>query len=475
MTDKSAFTESEWHAVTDAPLLVTAAIIYVGEHGPISMVKEASASARSISKPGERGVANELIGQIVAEANTKEARADMKDHRGPTPQATSRACSHDLEPAAAALKKLPPDEAAQVAAWLVAIAKAVAAVSQDGEPRRAGDDREDRRALRRSRELRAQHARIRISSSAAATSSTARAPARSGRRAGARRPHRRGRRRSSPRRRARDRRLRARSSRPGFIDTHAHTDPAGVLGPRARPGSAARRHDHARRQLQPVAVSRVPTSTRGPIADLFAYIEDVPRHLFDDARAVDVERLRRLPRRGRRHGRRRQPRRARGPHPDPPRRHGRRRLDARRDARRARRDGRAPRRRDGRPARGACRPRSSTSDRARSTGAVARTPTTPSSTRCSTCSAAPAAGFVEFVPDLLGPEPRGRASRTSPVAAAPAASRSPGPASSTPTATRTRHERWLDLAARLAGDGRAALAPAVAADRRLPAQLGLRR
>ena len=126
MTDKSAFTETEWHALTDAPLLVTAAIFAVGEHGPISMMKEASASARSISKPGERGAANELIGQIVAEANTRESRADMKEHRGPTPQAAVESVLHDLEPAAAALKKLPADEAAQVAAWFVAIAEAVA-------------------------------------------------------------------------------------------------------------------------------------------------------------------------------------------------------------------------------------------------------------------------------------------------------------------------------------------------------------
>ena len=80
------------------------------------MMKEASASARSISKPGERGVANELIGQIVAEANTKEARAELKEHRGPTLQAAIESVLHDLEPAAAALKKLPPDEAAEVAA-----------------------------------------------------------------------------------------------------------------------------------------------------------------------------------------------------------------------------------------------------------------------------------------------------------------------------------------------------------------------
>jgi hypothetical protein len=127
MTDKSAFTEAEWHALTDAPLLVTAALFYAGEHGPISMIKEASASARAISRPGERGAANELIGQIVAEANTKEARAELKEHRGPTPQAAVASALHELEPAAEALRKLPPEERAQVADWLLDIARAVAA------------------------------------------------------------------------------------------------------------------------------------------------------------------------------------------------------------------------------------------------------------------------------------------------------------------------------------------------------------
>jgi len=130
MTDKSAFSDDEWHALTDAPLLITAAIFFAGEHGPISMVKEASASARSISKPGERGVANVLIGQIVAEANTKEARAEMKEHRGATPQAAIESVLHDLQPAASALEKLPPDEAAQVAAWFLAIAEAVASAAK---------------------------------------------------------------------------------------------------------------------------------------------------------------------------------------------------------------------------------------------------------------------------------------------------------------------------------------------------------
>jgi hypothetical protein len=134
MTDKSVFSESEWHALTDAPLLVTTAVFMAGEHGPISMIKEAGASARAISRPGERGVANELIGQIVAEANTKETRAEMKEHRGPTPQAAIDSSLRDLEPAAAALKKLSPDEAAQIGQWFVAIGEAVAASAKTVNP-----------------------------------------------------------------------------------------------------------------------------------------------------------------------------------------------------------------------------------------------------------------------------------------------------------------------------------------------------
>jgi hypothetical protein len=134
MTDKSVFNEAEWHALTDAPLLVTTAVFTAGEHGPISMIKEASASARAITRPGEHGVANELIGQIVAEANTKEARAEMKEHRGPTPQAAIEGVLQELAPAAAALGKLPAEEAEQVAAWFVAIGEAVAASAKSVNP-----------------------------------------------------------------------------------------------------------------------------------------------------------------------------------------------------------------------------------------------------------------------------------------------------------------------------------------------------
>ena len=134
MTDKSAFDEAEWHAITEAPLLITSAVFIAGEHGPISMVKEASASARAITHPGEHGVANALIGEIVAEANTKETRHELKEHRGPTPQAAVEGVLQDLAPAAAALKKLPAEEEQEVGKWFVAIAQAVAASAKSVNP-----------------------------------------------------------------------------------------------------------------------------------------------------------------------------------------------------------------------------------------------------------------------------------------------------------------------------------------------------
>ena len=134
MTDKSAFTDDEWHALTEAPLLVTAAIFAAGEHGPISMIKEASASARAIAKPGQHGTANELIAAIVGDADSKEARHEMKEHRGPTIEATIDSAVESLRPAAAALKKIDPVEAAEVAAWLVDIAQAVASAAKTVNP-----------------------------------------------------------------------------------------------------------------------------------------------------------------------------------------------------------------------------------------------------------------------------------------------------------------------------------------------------
>ena len=69
---------------------------------------------------------------------------------------------------------------------------------------------------------------------------------------------------------------------PGFIDTHAHTDPQmfwdSSLDPEPLHGVTTMLVGNCSLSLFPVN-----DSTRGDISDLFAYIEDVPRHLFDDS------------------------------------------------------------------------------------------------------------------------------------------------------------------------------------------------
>ena len=130
MTDKSFFTEDEWKALSEAPLAVTLAMVAVGQHGPISMVKEAAASAREIAKPGDRGAATELIALLAHDAQSKEARHDVEAHKGKSIEEEVDVALGLLTPAAAAIAKLPPEEAGEVRAWLLDVAKAVGDASK---------------------------------------------------------------------------------------------------------------------------------------------------------------------------------------------------------------------------------------------------------------------------------------------------------------------------------------------------------
>src|ERR1700722_9370955 len=68
---------------------------------------------------------------------------------------------------------------------------------------------------------------------------------------------------------------------PGFIDSHAHTDPQVFWDPAIDPDPL---HGVTTMLVGNCSLSLYPVSdaTRGDLADLFAYIEEVPRHLFAD-------------------------------------------------------------------------------------------------------------------------------------------------------------------------------------------------
>jgi hypothetical protein len=134
MTDRSAFTDDEWKALTEAPLRITLALVAVGPHGPISVVKEAAASARELAHPSEHGPGDALLAEIAKEAGSREARHDVEAHRGQRPDQVVDAALTELSAAARALQKLTPDEAAQIRSWFLDIAHAVAAAAKATSP-----------------------------------------------------------------------------------------------------------------------------------------------------------------------------------------------------------------------------------------------------------------------------------------------------------------------------------------------------
>jgi|SRR5947207_14748120 len=134
MTDKTFFSADEWRALSEAPLYVTLAVLAVAEHGPVSVVKEAAASAKLLAVPGDRGPANELVAAIAHDAQSHDARHDAKEHRGTSPEQAVDEAIAQLAPATAALAKVPLEEAIEVRAWLLDLAHAVAEAAKGTNP-----------------------------------------------------------------------------------------------------------------------------------------------------------------------------------------------------------------------------------------------------------------------------------------------------------------------------------------------------
>jgi hypothetical protein len=137
MTDRSFFTDAEWTALSQAPLHVTTAVLAVAQHGPIALLKEASATAKVLARPGDHGPATELIAAIAHEAQGHDARHAAKADRGPTADAVVDEAVSELAPAATAIARLPVAEGAEVRAWLIDLANAVAGAAKGTSEREA--------------------------------------------------------------------------------------------------------------------------------------------------------------------------------------------------------------------------------------------------------------------------------------------------------------------------------------------------
>lgn len=110
------------------------AVAFVGDHGPISMLKESTAGAKAIARPAHSGPADQLIADIVPEAAAKEARHDAKQHKGATPNVVVDGLLADVAAAVEALAGIPAEESAQVRQWFYDIGVAVAGASKGIKP-----------------------------------------------------------------------------------------------------------------------------------------------------------------------------------------------------------------------------------------------------------------------------------------------------------------------------------------------------
>ena len=130
MTDRTAFSDDEWKAIAEAPLQITMAIIAAGPHRPLTMVKEATASARALARPSGHGAADALIAEIAKDASGHEARHDVEARRGQSPSDIVESALAALQTAVTALAKISADESAGVRAWYGDISQGVAAASK---------------------------------------------------------------------------------------------------------------------------------------------------------------------------------------------------------------------------------------------------------------------------------------------------------------------------------------------------------
>jgi hypothetical protein len=137
MTDKTFFSDDEWQTLAQAPLFVTLAVVAVAEHGPISVIKEAAASAKLLAQPGDRGAATELVAAIAHDAQGHDARHDTKENRGKSPADAVDEAVSQLAVAAGVLAKLPLEEAIEVRSWLLDLAHAIAEAAKGTNPKEA--------------------------------------------------------------------------------------------------------------------------------------------------------------------------------------------------------------------------------------------------------------------------------------------------------------------------------------------------
>jgi hypothetical protein len=125
MTGKSAFTEQEWQAVLEGP--PTAGVIVASaERG--GSFRESFALARAYAEARQQHGESELLDELAS------AKPEFDRHRYGSPEALATQGLERLREAVAAVQsRATPEEAADYRAFVVSLAKRVAAAHKEGD------------------------------------------------------------------------------------------------------------------------------------------------------------------------------------------------------------------------------------------------------------------------------------------------------------------------------------------------------
>jgi hypothetical protein len=79
MTTRADYTEEEWEKLTQAPIMATLAIVAADMSGPIGLVKEITATVKTIQETAVSATAGELVKAIAVDVIESQQRKDQKD------------------------------------------------------------------------------------------------------------------------------------------------------------------------------------------------------------------------------------------------------------------------------------------------------------------------------------------------------------------------------------------------------------
>jgi hypothetical protein len=130
MSGKADFSVDEWDLLRSSPLMASMLVVAASPSGPVGLVQESSAAAKTIMQTA--GTAQTPLLKALSEDVT-QTMTIPKPPPGATPGQVQEAAAEILRRTSALLAtKATPDETAEMKVWLAKVAQATAEAAKEG-------------------------------------------------------------------------------------------------------------------------------------------------------------------------------------------------------------------------------------------------------------------------------------------------------------------------------------------------------